>query len=170
MCVCVCISSAYVSESEFFIKFFRLLFFFIQRQLLCNIIQVTGIHYNDSQFLNVTFNLQLKNIGCIPCVVQYTFVTYFMHTRFHFRVPYSSTAPPSSNHQFVLYICEFPSFLLYSLVVVVQWLNRARLLQPYDYKACQALLSMGFSRQAYWSGLPLHRYILQFVVFSRFHI
>ena len=29
------------------------------------------------------------------------------------------------------------------------------LCDPMDYTACQAPLSMGFSRQKYWSGLPL---------------
>ena len=28
------------------------------------------------------------------------------------------------------------------------------LCDPMDCTACQALLSMGFSRQGYWSGLP----------------
>ena len=27
-------------------------------------------------------------------------------------------------------------------------------LQPYGLQACQTALSMGFSRQEYWSGLP----------------
>ena len=29
------------------------------------------------------------------------------------------------------------------------------LCDPMDYTACQAPLSLGFSRQKYWSGLPL---------------
>ena len=36
-----------------------------------------------------------------------------------------------------------------------QWLNRVRLfLAPWTV-VCQAPLSMGFSRQEYWSGVPL---------------
>ena len=31
------------------------------------------------------------------------------------------------------------------------------LCHPMDYITHQALLSMGFSRQEYWSGLPFHR-------------
>ena len=32
--------------------------------------------------------------------------------------------------------------------------SRVRLCDPMNYIACQAPLSMGFSRQDYWSGLP----------------
>ena len=32
--------------------------------------------------------------------------------------------------------------------------GRQTLCDPMDYTACQAPLSMGFSRQEYWNGLP----------------
>ena len=38
--------------------------------------------------------------------------------------------------------------------MVVWSLSRVRLLQPSWTVACQAPLSMGFSRQEYWGGLP----------------
>ena len=37
---------------------------------------------------------------------------------------------------------------------MVYSLSRVRLLRPHGLVACQAPLSMGFSRQEYWSGLP----------------
>ena len=44
--------------------------------------------------------------------------------------------------------------LLWSIfVVVVQWLTRVQLVTPWT-AACQAPLSMGFSRQEHWGGLP----------------
>ena len=38
--------------------------------------------------------------------------------------------------------------------VHAQWLNRVRLFETPWIVACQAPLSMGFSRQEYWNGLP----------------
>ena len=40
------------------------------------------------------------------------------------------------------------------IVVIVQLLSHILLCDLMDCVACQALLSMGFSRQEYWSGLP----------------
>ena len=39
-------------------------------------------------------------------------------------------------------------------MLYVQSLSCVRLFEPYGLKACQVPLSMGFSRQEYWSGLP----------------
>ena len=39
--------------------------------------------------------------------------------------------------------------------IVVEWLSRAPLFATPWTAACQASLSMGFSRQEYWSELPL---------------
>ena len=59
------------------------------------------------------------------------------------------------------FICDFHHILFvvgYNVpinsVVGVQLLSRVRLLRPPWTVACQAPLSMGFSRQEYWSGLP----------------
>ena len=40
------------------------------------------------------------------------------------------------------------------MFVVVKWLSCVRLFVTPWIAACQASLSMGFSRQEYWSGLP----------------
>ena len=45
-------------------------------------------------------------------------------------------------------------FLLQCMKVKVKSLHRVRLLVTPRTAACQAPLSMGFSRQEYWSGLP----------------
>ena len=47
-------------------------------------------------------------------------------------------------------------FLLQCMKVKVKSLSRARLLATTWTAAYQAPPSMGFSRQEYWSGLPLH--------------
>ena len=44
--------------------------------------------------------------------------------------------------------------ILFEVFVVVLWLSHVRLFATLWTVACQALLSMGFSRQEYWSGLP----------------
>ena len=45
-------------------------------------------------------------------------------------------------------------FIHNTMVVVVQLLNCVWLLSRYGLLSCQAPLSMGFSRQEYWRGLP----------------
>ena len=41
----------------------------------------------------------------------------------------------------------------YRMLVMVQFISHAQFANPWTV-ACQASLSMGFSRQEYWSGLP----------------
>ena len=49
-------------------------------------------------------------------------------------------------------ILEFPETPLYACVI--RHLSRVQLFAALWTAACQASLSMGFSRQEYWSGLP----------------
>ena len=75
------------------------------------------------QFSKVTLHLQLlQNIVYIPCVVQYILVAYFTPNSFYLSLLHPNIAPPllpTGNHQFVLYICESASFLLYSLICCI---------------------------------------------------
>ena len=62
--------------------------------------------------------------------------------------------------EYLLSACHVPDRLLvilriiYELVVKVKSLSRVRLFATLWTVAHQASLSMGFSRQEYWSGLP----------------
>ena len=61
---------------------------------------------------------------------------------------------------YLLRMCEISSFMkilsnkTFSTLVVVYSLSCVQLFTTPWITACQALLSMGFSRQEYWSGLP----------------
>ena len=71
------------------------------------------------QYLKLSFHLKLlQNITFIVYTVQY--ILKLTHESLYPPLPHLNTTlipPPFCNHQFVLYICEFVSFLLYSPVV-----------------------------------------------------
>ena len=76
------------------------------------------------------FGLIIK-YGCIPCVVHYILVVYFISNSLHLLILYPHVAPPqfslpTGNHQSVLFICESTSFvtltsLLYFLDPTYKW-------------------------------------------------
>ena len=55
-------------------------------------------------------------------------------------IPFSSSAPPKYLYIAVVWLCSVASYFLWP--------------PPPQTVACQAPLSIGFSRQEYWSGLP----------------
>ena len=86
-----------------------------------------------------------------------------IYTSLHLLIPNSQSFPPPSairlgKHKSVLYVCESVSALQKcSFVLNFGGSSVAKscstLVTPWTV-ACQAPLSMGFSRQEYWSGLP----------------
>ena len=72
----------------------------------------------------------------------------------HFNSPYSGLQSPGGQPVPLLH-CKSPGLMKFSgggAGVVAQ--SRPTLCDPVDCVAHQAPLSMGFSRQEYWSGLP----------------
>ena len=53
-------------------------------------------------------------------------------------------------------VCVYVCVCVCVCIVVVQSLNHVRFCETPRTVAQKALLSMGFSRQAYWNGLPFH--------------
>ena len=60
-------------------------------------------------------------MAIFPCAIQYILVAYFINSNLCLLIPYSYLVIPrfplpTGNHQFVLYICESVSVLLYSFI------------------------------------------------------
>ena len=69
---------------------------------------------------SASFTVIIKYWLCTP-VVQYILVSYFLPNSLQLLILYCYIAPPhlpfpTGNHNFVLYICESASSLVYSLV------------------------------------------------------
>ena len=89
-------------------------------------------------------SLLLPWIVCFPSLVSWTCRS-------------STQSPPSSVYGVLpgcLPVSKLPLFIR-TFVVVLQSLSSVQLSWDSWTVACQAPLSMGFSRQEYWSGLPL---------------
>ena len=88
-------------------------------------------------------SLLLPWIVCFPSLVSWTCRS-------------STQSPPSSVYGVLpgcLPVSKLPLFIR-TFVVVLQSLSSVQLSWDSWTVACQAPLSMGFSRQEYWSGLP----------------
>ena len=68
----------------------------------------------------------------------------------------AASAIPFGNHKFVSYVCEsiWATDQLLLLLLLLSRFSRVRLCATPQTAAHQAPLSLGFSRQEYWSGLP----------------
>ena len=88
-------------------------------------------------------------------------VICFTYDDIHVSMLFSQIIPPSpspteSKSLFFISVSFFAvSHVGSSLKAKVKSLSRARLCEPIHSSLHQAPLSMGFSRQEYWSGLPL---------------
>ena len=69
------------TEEERTHQVFSFFFFLIERQVIYNIVFVSGVQHN-ALFWQITLQLKLlSNIGYIPCPVCYIFVTYLFYTQ-----------------------------------------------------------------------------------------
>ena len=137
------------------------------------------IYLHNCYRLHFTYIITKHWLHSPYCTIQ--LVAYFAPCTFYyptFILPFPHFL--NSKHWFVLFICESVSFLLYSLVCCIFQISHVsyimhclcltfhsvccvccvcvQLLSPDTSKnlwtiACQAPLSMGFPRQAHWSGL-----------------
>ena len=75
--------------------------------------------------------------------------------RWHFKLTFNFSEPACYSDLVVWRKCKMKAVLIiFTLCCAVLCLSHVRLFAAPWTVACQAPLSMGFSRQDYWSGLP----------------